>query len=58
PLMLTRRGVRGGRNPEIQAAYGVLSMPTLMVFRDGRPVKSVVGVRAKARLLRELEDVI
>ncbi|MFJ8039744.1 thioredoxin [Kitasatospora sp. NPDC096147] len=45
-------------NPETQAAYGVLSMPTLMVFRDGRPVKSVVGARAKARLLRELEDVI
>ncbi|MEU4300427.1 thioredoxin [Kitasatospora aureofaciens] len=45
-------------NPRTQAAYGVLSMPTLMVFRDGRPVRSVVGARAKARLLRELEDVL
>ncbi|MFE6870862.1 MULTISPECIES: thioredoxin [unclassified Kitasatospora] len=45
-------------NPQTQAAYGVLSMPTLMVFRGGEPVKSVVGARAKARLLRELDDVL
>ncbi|MEV7779807.1 thioredoxin [Kitasatospora sp. NPDC088351] len=45
-------------NPQTQAAYGVLSMPTLMVFRDGQPVKSVVGARAKTRLLRELDDVL
>ncbi|GAA2784336.1 thioredoxin [Kitasatospora sp. CM 4170] len=46
------------RNPETQARYGVLSMPTLMVFRGGEPVRSVVGARAKARLLRELDDVL
>ncbi|WP_031070446.1 thioredoxin [Streptomyces sp. NRRL WC-3742] len=45
-------------NPETQAAYGVLSMPTLMVFKGGEPVRSVVGARAKARLLRELEEVL
>ncbi|BFV60943.1 thioredoxin [Kitasatospora sp. CMC57] len=46
------------RNPETQAAYAVLSMPTMMVFRDGEPVRSVVGARAKARLLREFDDVL
>ncbi|TXS06308.1 thioredoxin [Streptomyces sp. col6] len=45
-------------NPAISARYGVLSMPTLMVFRDGEPVKSMVGARPKRRLLQELEDVI
>ncbi|MGW5850985.1 thioredoxin [Streptomyces sp. NPDC055254] len=45
-------------NPETQSKYGVLSMPTLMVFRGGEPVKSLVGARPKAKLLRELEDVI
>ncbi|MER5933722.1 thioredoxin [Streptomyces sp. NPDC002054] len=45
-------------NPETMAAYGVLAMPTLMVFRNGEPVKSMVGARAKRRLLRELEDVM
>ncbi|GAA5004552.1 thioredoxin [Kitasatospora paranensis] len=45
-------------NPETQAAYGVLSMPTLVVFRGGEPVKTMVGARAKAKLLRELADVL
>jgi thioredoxin 1 len=45
-------------NPEITTRYGVLSMPTLMVFRAGEPVKSMVGARPKRRLLQELEDVI
>ena len=45
-------------NPETQAAYGVLSMPTLMLFRAGEPVKSLVGARPKRRLLQELADVI
>jgi thioredoxin 1 len=45
-------------NPEITNAYGVLSMPTLMVFRGGEPVKSMVGARSKRRLLEELADVL
>ncbi|MCX4446731.1 thioredoxin [Streptomyces sp. NPDC087866] len=45
-------------NPAISARYGVLSMPTLMVFRAGEPVKSMVGARPKRRLLQELEDVL
>ncbi|MFG3257878.1 thioredoxin [Streptomyces sp. NPDC048172] len=45
-------------NPRAQAAYGVMSMPTLMVFRDGEPVRSVVGARPKARLLKDFEDVL
>ncbi|MFF3456426.1 thioredoxin [Streptomyces sp. NPDC002730] len=45
-------------NPEVMVRYGVLSMPTLMVFRGGKPVKSMVGARPKRRLLQELEDVL
>ncbi|TWE18461.1 thioredoxin [Kitasatospora atroaurantiaca] len=45
-------------NPETQAAYAVLSMPTLMVFKAGEPVRTMVGARAKAKLLRELAEVL
>ncbi|CAM5476349.1 thioredoxin [Streptomyces abikoensis] len=41
-------------NPETQAAYGVLSMPTLILFRGGERVTTLVGARSKARLLRDL----
>ncbi|WP_329373919.1 thioredoxin [Streptomyces sp. NBC_00669] len=45
-------------NPATQAKYGVLSMPTLMLFRAGEPVKVLVGARPKRRLLQELADEI
>src|SRR4029079_8714395 len=32
------------------AEYGVLSMPTFILFRDGREVKRLVGARPKRRL--------
>ncbi|MFF1912305.1 thioredoxin [Streptomyces sp. NPDC058239] len=44
-------------NPGIASRYAVLATPTLMVFRSGEPVKSMVGARPKRRLLQELEDV-
>ncbi|MFG1809429.1 thioredoxin [Streptomyces sp. NPDC049040] len=43
-------------NPATQAAYGVMSMPTLLLFRGGEPVKVMVGARPKRRLLQELAD--
>ncbi|WP_407702049.1 thioredoxin [Streptomyces toyocaensis] len=45
-------------NPGTTNAYKVLSMPTFMVFRDGQPVRSMVGARPKRRLREELEDVL
>ncbi|MFB8271114.1 MULTISPECIES: thioredoxin [unclassified Streptomyces] len=46
------------RNPETAARYGVLSMPTLMVFKGGEPVWSRVGARPKRRLLEELAEAV
>ena len=36
--------------------YQVMSIPTLIVFQDGKPVKQIVGARPKARLLADLAD--
>ncbi|MFH8799812.1 thioredoxin family protein [Streptomyces sp. NPDC017936] len=45
-------------NPATTNHYKVLSMPTFMVFRDGEPVKAMVGARPKRLLLEELSDVL
>jgi thioredoxin len=45
-------------NPEIGQRYGVLSLPTMLLFRDGEPVRSLVGARPKARLLAELDNAL
>ncbi|WP_067843333.1 thioredoxin [Nocardia lijiangensis] len=45
-------------NPETAREYQVLSLPTMMLFRGGKPVKQIVGAKGKAALLRELEGEI
>lgn len=42
-------------NPETTRAYAVLAMPTLLVFRAGEVVGSLVGARPKAHLRHALE---
>ena len=44
------------RNPATARDYQVMSIPTMIVFRDGRPVKQIVGARPKAAILNELRD--
>jgi thioredoxin 1 len=39
---------------ELARRYGVQSMPTLLVFRDGEPVARLVGARGAARLREDL----
>ena len=39
---------------ELTRRYGVQSMPTLLVFVDGRPVDRFVGARGVARLREDL----
>lgn len=43
---------------ESAARYGVLSMPTLIVFRSGQPVLTLVGARPRKRLLADLAPAI
>ena len=40
------------------AEYGVLSMPTFILFRDGREVQRLVGARPRRRLEEELAQVL
>ena len=45
-------------NPATARDYQVVSIPTLILFKDGKPVKRVVGAKGKAALLREIADVL
>ena len=42
-------------NPDVTRKYGVMSIPTLMLFKDGHEVARVVGARGKDALLREID---
>jgi thioredoxin 1 len=45
-------------NLETAGRYGVLSMPTFMLFRAGEPVLQLIGARPKRRLSAELAEVL
>ena len=42
-------------NPEVTRKYGVMSIPTLMLFKDGQEMARVVGARGKDALLKEID---
>jgi thioredoxin 1 len=42
-------------NPEVTRKYGVMSIPTLMLFKGGQEKARVVGARGKEALLREFD---
>lgn len=41
--------------PELAAQFGVMSIPTLLVFKDGQAVNKAVGARPKEELLSLLD---
>ncbi|WP_225845006.1 thioredoxin [Streptomyces sp. HPF1205] len=45
-------------NPATAAKYGVMSIPTLNVYKGGEVAKTIVGAKPKAALERDLADFI
>jgi thioredoxin 1 len=45
-------------NPETARGYQVMSIPTMAVFQGGKLVKTIVGARPKAAILKELSDFV
>ena len=42
-------------NPDVTRRFGVMSIPTLMLFKDGEEIACVVGARGKDALLKEID---
>ncbi len=45
-------------NPATARDFQVVSIPTMILFKGGEPVKRIVGAKSKAALLREIGDAI
>lgn len=41
---------------ELAQRYEISSIPTIMLFKDGVPVKSVIGAQPKHKLVKEFEE--
>jgi len=66
PLLEEIAGERSGQlavaklniddNLEITRRFDVMSIPTLILFKDGAPVSRIVGAKGKAQLLQEISE--
>jgi len=43
-------------NPGTARDFQVVSIPTMILFKDGKPVTRIVGAKGKAALLREIAE--
>ena len=43
---------------ELAQSFGIQSIPTLILFKDGKPVKKLVGLHSKEALYKEVNQVL
>ena len=43
------------QNPKTAAKYNIMSIPTLLIFKNGEPISHIVGARPKGELKESLE---
>jgi thioredoxin 1 len=55
---LTFTKINIDENGEVARRYGVMSIPNLIVFKNGKPAAQVVGFKPKAELKRTLDGAI
>jgi thioredoxin 1 len=53
---LTMAKLNVDENPDIARRFDVMSIPTLIVFKDGSAQKRLVGAKGKGQLLAELDE--
>lgn len=45
-------------NPQVSGEYGVMSIPTVMIFKNGQPVKAIVGAQGKDSYKRAIDEAL
>ena len=44
-------------NNSLAAKYGIAAIPTMLIFKNGQPVKQMVGLRGKKDLQKTLDEI-
>jgi|SRR3990172_10491085 len=45
-------------NQEVSMNYNVMSIPTIMLFKNGQPVKSVIGAQPKENFKKVIDEIL
>jgi thioredoxin 1 len=43
-------------NPDVARRFEVMSIPTLILFKDGEPVQRLIGAKGKGQLVQEIDQ--
>lgn len=45
-------------NQESASKFSVMSIPTIMLFKDGQPVKAIIGAQSKENFKKAIDEVL
>ncbi len=45
-------------NPQIPGQFTVMSLPTVMIFKNGQPIQALVGAKSKQTYMQEIEKAL
>ncbi len=45
-------------NSRLATKYGIMSIPTLLIFKDSKPIKQIVGLKSKSELKKILDNTL
>jgi thioredoxin 1 len=45
-------------NSDTASKFGIMSIPTVMVFKDGKPVKSLIGAQRKDKYKKMIDEAV
>ncbi len=57
-IVIAKFNVESPKNQEIATQYDILSIPNMKVFKDGKIIKEIIGLRSKEVMKEELEKII
>ena len=43
------------QNPRTAASYSIMAIPTMLIFKEGKPISNIVGFKPKAQLKQDLD---
>jgi len=45
-------------NQQSSSKYGIMSIPSVLIFKNGNPVKTIIGAQGKEKYKKEIEEVL
>lgn len=46
------------QNGQTASSFGIMSIPTIMIFKNGQPVKQMIGAQSKENFKKEIDAVL